>query len=182
VHHRAENEDVCDLFCYARAVAIKTQGRPSAYKAVGDAAVSSSSPSRRVLEVTKWGGFLHIINNVYPWALDITVFLRMPFSWTAFAANKENRDFEHISGLLLLWILFLFFCRGKINPLKRLCIFLIPNMKNLSATSPFSWQCTRNVWEWQKKGRVSHGERSQLRRAGCRHRGWCRQFPPADGT
>lgn len=100
----------------------------------------------------------------------------MPFSWTAFAANKENREFEHISGLLLLWILFLFFCRGKINPLKRLCIFLIPNMKNLSATSPFSWQCTRNVWEWQKKGRVSHGERSQLRHAGCRHRGWCRQL------
>lgn len=89
VHHKAENEDVCDPFCYARAVAIKTQGRPSAYKAIGDAAVSSSSPSRQVLEVTKWGGFLHIINNVYPCALYITVFLRMPFSWTAFAANKK---------------------------------------------------------------------------------------------
>jgi len=45
--------------------------------------------------LSKCIGFLLTINNVQTWALDITVFLRMPFSWTAsssvFAEDKGKK-------------------------------------------------------------------------------------------
>lgn len=67
------------------------------YKAIEDAAVLSPSPNRQVIVVTKCIGFLHVINNVQPWALDITVFLRMSFSWTApssaFASDKGKKGY-----------------------------------------------------------------------------------------